>query len=283
MDVQYLLRLCAGTARRVVAGVLALSVLSVATRAAAEDRPLVLLVQPILSAEQTVKAFTPLCQYLGAVAARSCRVQVMPNFLSYWDFMRRNDGVDLVIDAAHFTDYRVQKFGYDVLAKIPDTVSYSLVVREDKLIFDPIELTGKRIATLGPPSIGAARLAGMYPNPVRQPSIVEVDSAEDGMRRLLTGKVEAAILPTPLVSRQMAQGGGIAVVMTTEPIPHIALSASPNLDARLRKQMRDALMTADDTDAGRAMLREIGFPRFDPANPGIYAGQSAILREYWGY
>lgn len=248
-----------------------------------EAKPLVLLVQPILSAEQTIKAFMPLCRYLGAVAARSCRVQVMPNFLSYWDLVRRNDGVDIVIDAAHFTDYRAQKFAFDVLAKIPDTVSYSLVVAEDKLIFDPTELTGKRIATLGPPSIGAARLAGMFPNPVRQPIIIEVDSAEEGMRRLLSGKVEAAILPTPIVSRQMAQGGGVAVVMTTEPIPHIALSVSPKIEPRLRKQFRDALLTADDTEAGRAMLKDIGFPRFDPANPALYAGQANILREYWGY
>ena len=269
--------------RRVIPGVLALAIALSAVRAVAEDRPLVLLVQPILSTEQTLKAFTPLCNFLGAAAGRHCRVRVLPNFLSYWDFMRRNDGIDLVIDAAHFTDYRVQKFGYDVLAKIPDTVSYSLVVREDKLIFDPIELTGKRIATLGPPSIGAARLAGMYPNPVRQPTIIEVDNAEEGMRRLLTGKVEAAILPTPLVSRQMSQGGGIAVVMTTEPIPHIALSASSKLDPRLRKQIRDALVSADDTAAGKAMLRDIGFPRFDPATAAIYAGQADILREYWGY
>lgn len=248
-----------------------------------DSKPLVLLVQPILSAQQTVRAFTPLCHYLGALAGRSCRVHVMPNFIAYWDRVRRNTGYDLVIDAAHFTDYRAQKFGFDVLAKIPDTVSYSLIVQEDNLIFDPIELTGKRIATLGPPSIGAARLAGMFPNPVRQPIIIEVDSAEEGMRRLLAGRVDAAILPTPLVSRQMSAGGGVAVVMTTEPIPHIALSASPKLDARLRQQFRTALVTAEDNETGRAMLKEIGFPRFDPADPSLYTGQSNILREYWGY
>ena len=272
------------SACRWILGALVVSTMLSAGRANAEDgKPLVLLIQPILSASQTIKAFTPLCDYLGVVANRSCRVRVMPNFISYWDQVRRNEGYDLVLDAAHFTDYRAQKFKFDVLVKIPDTVSYSLIVPEDNLIFDPVELTGRRIASLGPPSIGAARLAGMFPNPVRQPIIIEVDSAEEAMRRLLAGRVDAAILPTPIVSQQMAAGGGIAVVLTTEPIPHIALSASPKLDARLRQQFRKVLLTAQDSDAGRDMLKDIGFARFDPAEASVYAGQSNILREYWGY
>jgi hypothetical protein len=31
------------------------------------------------------------------------------------------------------------------------------------------------------------------------------------------------------------------------------------------------------------MLQGIGFERFDPATPAIYANQSNILKTYWGY
>lgn len=247
----------------------------------AANHELVLLIQPILTEDATQKAFRPLADYIAQVAGRPCRILTTPNFLAYWNLLRRGN-YDLALDASHFTDYRAQKMGFSILAKIPDSVSYSLIVADDQLVFDPAELIGKRIATLGPPSIGAARLNAMYPNPVRQPIAIEVASSEAGIELLRQHKVNAAILPTPFVSQQMGQGG-IAVVLTTEPIPHIALSASPRLAKPVQDKLRAALLTADQSDAGKRMLQGIGFPRFEPASAEIYANQRHVLSTYWGY
>lgn len=250
----------------------------------AAEPPLRLVIQPILSPENTREAFRPLADYLSRVTGRPCVIITMPNFLSYWEFVRKPASYELVLDAAHFTDYRIQKMGFRPLVKVPDTVSYSLVVLADNPVFDPIELTGRTIATLGPPSIGAARLNSLFPNPSRQPIVVEVESSEEALALLLKGHVQAAILPTPIVSQQMASGGGgLYVVTTTEPIPHIALSASPTLDPVLAERIRTALLNADKSDEGRAMLKAVNFPKFDPATPEIYAGQSNLLKQYWGY
>ena len=78
-------------------------------------------------------------------------------------------------------------------------------------------------------------------------------------------------------------GGGISVVTTTEPIPHIALSAAPRLNADVRERIRAALVNAPSTEDGKKMLKGINFERFDPANEQIYAGQGTLLKEYWGY
>lgn len=242
-----------------------------------------LYVQPILSEEETRRAFTPLCQFITQVASQPCEVRTSPNFLAYWDTIRRGEQVDFVIDAAHFTDYRAAKQGYKVLAKVPDTVSYSLVVPEDKIVFDPIELAGKPVASLGTPSIGAARLNAMFPNPMRQPMIVEVNNAEEGVALVRKGKVHGAILPTPVISQEMARAGGLVVVTTTEPLPHIALSASPRIDAGMRERLRGALVKANTTPAGQQMLKSIGFPRFDAATEEMYANHGRVLKEYWGY
>lgn len=249
------------------------------TRAA--EHELVLLIQPILSEERTRQVFRPLADYIAAAAGRPCRIQTLPNFLAYWDVVRRGN-YDFAFDAAHFTDYRAQKMGFSILAKIPDGVSYSLIVSDSQLIFDPQELAGKRVATLGPPSIGAARLNAMYPNPVRQPVSIEVSSSEAGIELLRQRKVDAAILPTPFVSQQMGQGG-IAVVLTTEPIPHVALSAAPRVPKAMQESIRTALVQADRTDNGKKMLSAIAFERFDPATPEIYANQRNMLSIYWGY
>ncbi len=249
----------------------------------AAEPPLRLIIQPILSPENTRKAFRPLADYLSRVTGRPCEIVTLPNHLSYWAFVRRPGSYDLVLDSAHFTDYRIQKMGFRPLVKVPDFVSYSLVVRGDNPVFYPVELTGRSIATLGPPSIGAARLQSLFPNPSRQPIVIEVESAEEGLELLLKGRVHGAILPTPIVSQQMARGGGIYVVTTTEPIPHIALSASPALDPTLVEKIRAALLNADKSEEGRAMLKAVNFPKFDPATPEIYAGQSNLLKQYWGY
>lgn len=249
----------------------------------ADGDKLELAVQPILSEAKTKKAFKPLADYISKITGKQVVVKTMPNFMAYWSTIRLADSYDLILDAAHFTDYRSKKLGYKILAKIPDTVSYSLIVMAENFVFDPAELIGKRIATLGTPSIGAARLNALFPNPMRQPITVEVASAAEGINMLLNKKVFAAMIPTPLVSRTMAQGNDVSVVMVTEPAPHIAISASPKMNAKMVSIIRKGILDAKKTPDGKKMLKEIGFPQFDPANQKIYAGQSKMLQKYWGY
>jgi ABC-type phosphate/phosphonate transport system substrate-binding protein len=257
--------------------------LSPASALPASDQELVLAIQPILSESNTRKAYQPLANYIEKVTGRKCSIKTTPNFLAYWSEVTRSRENMIYVDAAHFTAYRARKQGYQVLAKVPDSVSYSLIVSDNNIIFDPTELTAKRVATLGAPSIGAARLNGMFPNPVRQPIIVEVANAETGIKMVIENKVDAAIIPTPIVSSAMSQGTPINVVTTTEPMPHIAVSTSPDIDSATTNKIRQALLQASDREDGQAMLQQIGFPKFDPANGGIYQNQDNILKTYWGF
>jgi ABC-type phosphate/phosphonate transport system substrate-binding protein len=81
---------------------------------------------------------------------------------------------------------------------------------------------------------------------------------------LRDGKVAAAILPTPLVREEIVRG-------------------APDVGPELRQRLRQALLDAHKSDAGRAMLARIGLERFDPANATVYSGQGRLLKEYWGY
>jgi ABC-type phosphate/phosphonate transport system substrate-binding protein len=90
-------------------------------------------------------------------------------------------------------------------------------------------------------------------------------------------------MPTPLVSREMAQGADINVVLTTEAVPHIAVSLTPGLDPGLVTRIQQALIKADKTEQGKAMLQKIGFPKFDTADAKIYNGQANILQKFWGF
>lgn len=249
----------------------------------AEVNELVLGVAPLLDEAETRAQFQPLCNYLANITRLPCRVGTTPNFLSYWESIRQGKDYNLFLDEAHFTDYRAQKMNYTVLAKIPDTVSYSLIVPRTAKLSDPARLAGRRIATLGIPSMGAAQLNSLFPKATKQPIIVEVDNAADGFALLRAAKVAAAILPTPLVREEIVRGTPFRVLLSTVPLPHMAVSAAPGISPELRRSLRQALLNANQNDAGRAMLAHIGIERFDPANATVYKGQARILQEYWGY
>ena len=262
-----------------VAGVLWL----LCAHALADNGRLILAIQPTQSTATTHAVYQPLADYISKVTGKTCVLLTHPDFFAYWHTIRQGKGYDLALDEAHFTDYRIQKLSFTVLVKMPAMVTYSLVVKGKKRNVHPGQLAGRRIATLGIPSVGAARLNAIFPNPTRQPITIETDSVEEAMQLLLDGKVVTAILPTPYVNQQIASGANIRVVLLTEPIPHIALSAAPSMDAGTRDTLRKALLDAGKTPDGRHMLQAMTIEKFDPATAAIYVGQSRILAEYWGY
>ncbi|GMR07289.1 MAG: hypothetical protein BMS9Abin26_0291 [Gammaproteobacteria bacterium] len=238
-----------------------------------------LVVQPIQPPDKTRKAFEPLAEYLSAKTGQTIKLVTAVNFLTYWETMKKNNKYDIILDAAHFTDYRREKMGYVVLAKILDVVSYSLITGEDEAILDADELIGKRVATMGSPSLGAVRLEEMFPNPLRQPVIVEVDNSLDSFDRITNNQALAAIVPTPMVRGRI----DVNTVTTTEQVPHMALSVSPKVDASTRKKIRDAMVNASKTPEGKKLLEVLRFPGFEKANNKIYEGYASLLEGVWGY
>ena len=235
-------------------------------------------IQPVLGQRATHKAFAPLAHYLGQLLGQPCHVITSPNFLAYWQDMARRPGPTFVLDAAHFTDYRLQHLGYHLLVKEPGTVSYSLVVRGSEMVLGPSALVGLPVASLGIPSMGAALLNRMFPHPTRRPVIVAAHDAAAEFRLLAAHKVDAAMIPTPLVARAMKRGADLAVVVTTPPIPNVALSVGPGWSAAQRALMRRALLNAP-----ASLFKTIGLQRFVVAKPAEYRGEDHILKIYWGY
>lgn len=238
-----------------------------------------LVVQPILPAKRTVTFYKPLADYLSAKTGETITIVAAANFMAYWETMKKNEQYDLILDAAHFTDYRIKKMGYKVLAKVPDKVSYSLVTAEDQLILEPNELIGKRIAIISSPSLGAIRLDHMYPNVLRQPVIVETSNSQEAIEKVLSGKAVGAVVPTPIAS----QYTNLNTVTTTPQVPHMAFSVSQKVSVNIAAMLKKALLEAADDPSGKKMLEAINFPGFVDANNEIYAGHAELLDGVWGY
>ncbi len=249
------------------------------TQGNAEAAELNFVIQPILPEEQTRKAFQPLADYLSKKTGQKINLITTPNFLTYWETMKKGDQYHLVLDAAHFTAFRAARMKYTVLAKIPASVSYSLVTDDNSEILDAEELIGKTVATIASPSLGAVRLEEMYPNPLRQPVIVEVNNSIASIDKVLNAEAVAAIVPTPLVGNYPS----LITVVTTEQVPHIAVSAAPSVDKKTQNAVRKALIDASKTPDGQAMLKAINFAAFEPASGTTYKGFASLLEGVWGY
>jgi len=239
-----------------------------------------LAIQPILSPEVIKKNYQPLADYLSKETGHTITIKTQRNFLFYWTKMRKGKkGFDLVLDAAHFTDYRIKTQGYTVLAKLPDTVSFSIVTSEDNFILDEEELIGLRVATMPSPSLGSLRLEELFSNPMRIPIYIWESNTTVAVEKIISGKIDAAIIPTRLASTY----DNLNIVLTTEPVPHMGLSASPEVPADVVEKIRLALVNASTTDNGKKMLAALKVDKFEPATSETYDGYSDLLKEVFGY
>jgi hypothetical protein len=239
-----------------------------------------LAIQPILPQAELRSSYQPLADYLSKATGQTITLSTHRTFITYWNDMRKKDkGFDLVLDAAHFTDYRVKKFGYIVLAKLPDTTSFSIVTKDDRFFLDPDELISKRIATLPSPSLGAIRLEELFPNPMRIPNYIWELNSEVAIESVLSGKNDAAIVPTRLASSYE----GLNIVLETTPVPHMGFSASPDVPAEIVEKIREALVNANTTADGKEMLSQLKLDRFEPADNETYDGYANLLKATYGY
>lgn len=247
--------------------------------AGAGAQELSLVVQPIQSPEATGEAFEPLAEYLSEASGHSVKLVTARNFVAYWETMKKGDTYDLILDAAHLTDYRIKRMGYTPLAKVASVVSFALVTHEDNPIFEPRELIGKPVAAQASPSIGAVRLAQMFPNPLRQPVIVRVSNSGEAAQKVRDGEAAGALIPTPMVGAFPY----LYTVQTTPQIPHMALSASPRVPEQAQRAIRNALVNAGSSGKGRQLLDHLRFQGFEPASPEIYEGYARLLQGVYGY
>lgn len=233
-----------------------------------------LAIQPLLPRADIETQYKVLADYLSAETGDTITIQSFSSFKSYFANMKRKKGFDLVFDAAHFTNYRTDNMNYSVLAKLPDTVSFSLVTGPDLMVFDADELIPYKIATMVSPAIGGLRLKELYPDVDNSPTIVRAKDSVDAIQQIHDGRADAAMIPTPMVGLY----DDLNTVLTTDPLPHMALSVSPKVPQAVADKIKRAMINAVNTEKGKEMLAGLKFSSFVTASDEDYAGFGNILQ-----
>jgi len=250
-----------------------------ATPLFAKEKELDLLIQPALSQKNTEQYYGSLAAYLGKATGMKVRIIVADNYLAHWNAVRKGAGYDLVLDEAHFTDYRIKNFNYEVLAKAPAALRFSFITRQDTSLPSKDELVYKTIATTPSPSLAGVQLSHMYPNPSRQPRIILVKNYAEAIAKVKSGKAFSALVPTAMIKDDRDLNNAVVI----QPVPQIALSASPGLSVSIKDRIRQALLNANNTREGQRMLAKINLADFEPATSSTYAGYASLLKGVWGY
>lgn len=230
-------------------------------------------VQPIMHPDQAEVVFKPLVDYLSSRTGEVIKLKTYRSFKSYWYHMKRKKGFDLVLDAAHFIDYRVKQHNHKVLAKLPDTVSLTVATRQDLLFFEIDELVPFKVAVMIAPGAAGLRLKEMFPDPSSRPTFISSYDTEDAVKHLREGRADAVIIPTRMVGRFPE----LNPILTTTPMPHQGVSVSSNVPEEVTQKIRTALLDSNITTDGQKMLSAIGVGKFVSATSDTYDGYASLL------
>ena len=257
----------------------AIIVIGVSAPASADTLNLV--VQPAYTSDRAQEVYAPLVEYLNRATTHEVNLVTTRNFHHYWSQMRKADnGWDLVFDDAHFTDYRIQKYGYRPLVRTAEPVTFSVLAGPQIMDLELDSLVGRRVVTMPAPSLGFAVVTQWFDNPLAQPILVSSASSwRDTVEIVFADEGDAAIVPAWLGERYP----NLPAIATSSEMPGAAISASPNVSQETAQEIKDALLKLHEDDGLYEVLAELNITQFDSATAQEYAGQSDILKDFFGY
>ncbi|MCB1734455.1 MAG: PhnD/SsuA/transferrin family substrate-binding protein [Gammaproteobacteria bacterium] len=238
-----------------------------------------LAIEPSDSPSRLQQLYRPLADYLSRSTGETFEVQLAPNFLAYWQRVKKGGAYDFIIDSAHMTDYRIKEQKFVPLMRGAGNVTYSVVTLKSGAGTEAKALVGKNVASLGPPSMPYLLFHKLYPNPLRQPKLVPVEGASAAIDELRSNNAIAAVIPS-----QVAQHtDDVIVIAETEAVPNLALSASPTVPAHIQARVVEALNNASSDPEIVELLDQLGISEMTPVDAAQYQGQASLLEGMWGF
>lgn len=237
-------------------------------------------VEPVYAPERAREVYEPLISYLNTATGQTFKLVVARNYAFYWNDIRNRKDLHFVFDEAHFTDFRVQRFGYAPLAKSSIPTSYSLLTQEDVAEGNVTYFVARSLVTMPAPNLGFALLLEYFPNPMQQPDLRSLATSwRDTVEIVFAGEADATMVPTWLRD----QYPNLIPVITTREFPGPAVSASAEVPDDVRTAVKDALLKLHEDPALYEVLNELGMQQFVEASADEYRGSEQMLKNFYGY
>ncbi|HEY5682759.1 MAG TPA: PhnD/SsuA/transferrin family substrate-binding protein [Sulfuricaulis sp.] len=234
--------------------------------------------------ENEAKVYQPIANYLSKATGTKIVYKHSDNWLSYQDGMRKG-AFDIVFDGPHFVSWRMANLKHVPLAKLAGNLAFVVAVRKDnKHIHNIKDLAGRTVCGLAPPNLATLTLYGQFPNPVRQPLVLEAESFEQAYKNMLEGKCTAAVMRDKMLEKLNKDKDSVRVVFHSPGMPNQAFSVGPRLPTEARYKIAAALTSPD----ARKQLPQF-FDRYSKdkdlisANDIEFRGLIVLLKDTWGF
>lgn len=249
---------------------------------ASTNRVLVFTAPPRESAADGELVYKPIADYLSKVTGKKVVYKHPPTWGVYRTEML-NDAYDIVFDGPHFVDYRIQKLGHNVLAKIPEPLQFAIIVPHGSSIDSAAALAGRTFCSQSPPNLGALVALSQYDDPARQPVLVPTKGWKNIYQNVLAGQCAGGVMAVANL-RKFDKTGATKVVFQSKGLPNQAFSAGTRVSPADQAKIAAALTSADAAGP-TAKLRarfNVG-DRLVAANNAEYAGIGQLLRNEFGF
>ena len=222
---------------------------------------------------------TELAAWLSSRVQRPVRGALTRDALSHWALVRQGVSHDVVLEEAHFTAYRVTRYGFRVLARAVDEARFAVVVAPGTLVSVLDDLRTRRVAVSPPPALAALRILELFTPAHLAPVLVTPAPGESATDWVLNGAAAAAVINA---SAGLAFEG-LRAVLFTDTSPGPGVSVSPSVDAATAQALGRALLTLGSARADGELLKKLAISGFALASNETYDGAERVLRATWGY
>lgn len=230
---------------------------------------------------ETRKLYTPLLQHLSEFTGKKFVLKTAKNFVEYSNKMRAGE-YDMIFDGPHFVGWRMERMGHVPLARFPGEIRIVVAGHTDSAYQSIEELAGVRVCAFPSPNMLSMAFLQYFPNPVRQPALIRAQGFKGLNSCLREEKGEVAVLRDKLWAK-MDQEGLRLVAAPKRGYPERTFSISKEIEAALRSQIAEALVSQSGITAGEVLLKRFKRDKFIKADPKEYAGLGALLNPVWGF
>jgi len=266
-------------------GILALCA-TLAAPVHAQDSEFVFTSPPREPAKKGLETYGPIAEYLSSKTGAKFVYQHPQNWLNYMSQMQ-SDAYDLVFDGPHFISWRIAKFNHTPLVKLPGKLDFVVIARTDNPnISDLSDLAGRSVCGHAPPNLATLTMQARFPNPSRQPYVVEVRGFPNIFKAVVDRKCEGGVLPTKVYAKlNKGETEGVTrVLYQSRPLPHQGFSASTRIPPETQKAVRDALLAPEASGPTEKLrARFAGGKALQPATREEYEGLGYLLKDMWGF
>ncbi|MGD8498488.1 MAG: PhnD/SsuA/transferrin family substrate-binding protein [Chromatiales bacterium] len=251
---------------------------------------LILSAPPRETPEAGERIYGPLARQLSELLGQPV-VYEHPKAWQTYSFQMRRGRYDIVFDGPHFGAWRMAHIDHVPLVKLPGSLVFVVITKADNDAVKTLDdLRARKTCGLASPNLGTMTLLSQYPNPVRQPLVVDLH--QGGFKAVYqawkAGRCEAAVLRDQFFIKKVSDEDkkGIKVIFTSRPVPNQTITVGPRVDPSQRSLLVRQWSSEEGAASASALFARFNrkSKQFVPAEAGEYENLNMLLEGLiWGW